>query len=244
MIVYTELDAEALGVAAAQDAAARIRELAQHFPVVSVVFATGASQLKMLRKLTCVPDVPWERVIGFHMDEYLGISAAHPASFRRYLREELVDRVPLREFRYIEGDANEPEAFCRRYAAALREHPPQLCMLGIGENGHLAFNDPGEADFDDPETVRIVKLDAVCRQQQVNEGWFASMDDVPKEAITLTVPALMGIPELIACVPGKRKAAIVRRFLSETISPDLPATILRRHGNVRIYLDRDSACLH
>ncbi len=175
------------------------------------------------------------------MDEYLGISAAHPASFRRYLREELVSRVPLREFRYIEADQDEPNLFCRRYGAELREHPPQLCLLGIGENGHLAFNDPGEADFDDPEAVRIVKLDSVCRRQQVNEGWFASLDDVPKEAITLTVPTLMAIPELIASVPGKRKAAVVSRFFSEAISPDLPATILRRHGNVTIYLDRDSA---
>jgi glucosamine-6-phosphate deaminase len=228
-------------MAAAEHAAERLRELAQRSEVVSVVFATGASQLTMLRALTVIPNLPWERVIGFHMDEYLGISAAHPASFRRYLREELVNRVPLRDFRYIEGDSDEPAAFCHYYAAELCEHPPQLCLLGIGENGHLAFNDPGEADFGDPEAVRIVRLDNICRQQQVNEGWFASMDDVPKHAITLTVPVLMAIPEIIASVPGKRKAAIVRRFFSEAISTDLPATILRRHPNVMIFLDRDSA---
>jgi glucosamine-6-phosphate deaminase len=233
-----------LGRAAAEHAAARIRALAAVHAEFSVVFATGASQLETLRALVTIPDLPWDRITGFHMDEYIGISAAHPASFRRYLREELVSRVPLRAFHEVEGDTGRPDAFCEYYAGVLRHHAPQLCLLGIGENGHLAFNDPPEADFNDPKDVKIVTLDAECRRQQVNEGWFETYSDVPSQAITLTITALFRVPELILSVPGSRKAAIVERTLHEEISTRCPATILRTHSNAHLYLDRESGGPH
>jgi glucosamine-6-phosphate deaminase len=230
-----------MGRAAADRAAASLRALAARYPEFSVVFATGASQLETLRALVTIPDLPWNRITGFHMDEYIGIPAGHPASFRRYLREELTSRVSLRAFHEVEGDRADPEAFCELYAALLRQHAPRLCLLGIGENGHLAFNDPPEADFEDPKDVKIVTLDRACRRQQVNEGWFASIDEVPARAITLTIPALFRIPELILSVPGTRKASIVERTLREGISTRCPATILRTHPNAWLCLDRESA---
>ncbi len=241
MIVEVAATAKELGRLAAELTAKRIRELAADSHAVPVVFATGASQVETLRALTRIPDIPWDCVIGFHLDEYIGIDGTHPASFRHYLCEELVSRVPMREFWYVEGDAKDPLAICRKYADKLLKNPPRLCLLGIGENGHLAFNDPGEADFDDPESVKIVSLDAACRQQQVNEGWFANIEAVPVQAITMTIPALMGIPELIASVPGERKAVIVRKSLTEPISPDVPATVLLKHPNVHLFLDSNSA---
>ncbi|MBV8820733.1 MAG: glucosamine-6-phosphate deaminase [Acidobacteriaceae bacterium] len=230
----------ALGRAAAEQAASAILNIAARQESIPVVFATGASQLETLRALTTIPQLPWQRVIGFHMDEYVGISEQHPASFRRYMREELTSKVPMRQFFEIDGTTADPEAFCREYSALLEQHRPQLCLLGIGENGHLAFNDPAEADFNDPKLVKIVTLDRECRQQQIAEGWFGSLDDVPPRAITLTIPALFNIPELILSVPGSRKAAIVQRTLNEEISTACPATILRTHANAHLYVDRDS----
>ncbi len=232
-----------MAAAAADHAARRICALtAQHAPV-PVLFATGASQLETLRALTANEGLLWDRVIGFQMDEYLGISETHRASFRRYMRENLVSRVPLREFHEINGSSKDPEAVCARYGEMLRENPPQLCLLGIGENGHLAFNDPGEADFDDPVDVKVVTLDAQCRQQQVNEGWFSALAEVPTRAITLTIPTLMRIPELILSVPGSRKASVVARTAHQEISPECPATIIRKHANCHVYLDPESARL-
>ena len=238
--IYAAETAQDLGSAAAEYAASEMRALAQVHPLLSIVFATGTSQLETLRALTAIPGLPWDRVIGFHLDEYVGIGADHPASFRRYLRQELVERVPLSQFNPVEGDAADPEAFCDQYAELLRAHPPQLCLLGIGENGHLAFNDPGVADFNDPKDVKIVALDRECRQQQVNEGWFASLDEVPRRAMTLSISALMRIPSLVVSVPGERKARIVERTLYEEISTRCPATILRTHLNTRLYVDRAS----
>jgi glucosamine-6-phosphate deaminase len=233
-------DARSLGEAAAAHTAESLRMLAAEDEPVSVIFATGASQVETLRALTSIPDLPWSRTNGFHMDEYVGISDQDPASFRRYLRECLTDRVPLRNFYVINGDAPDPAVICREYAELLRRHSPRLCLLGVGENGHLAFNDPAEAKFDDPEDVRVVSLDSVCRQQQVNEGWFKSVAEVPERAITLTIPALTRVPELILSVPGTRKARIVKRALEEPISTACPATILRQHRHATVYLDRQS----
>jgi glucosamine-6-phosphate deaminase len=239
--VHTFQTAGQMGAAAANHAARQIQELAATRESVAVVFATGASQLETLRALVKIEAVPWGRVTGFHLDEYLGIPPDHPASFRRYLKDELTSLVPFREFHWLQGDAQAPERVCRDYAAALRANPPLLCLLGIGENGHLAFNDPAEADFADPLDVKLVDLDRECRQQQVNEGWFSEFAHVPARAITLTIPAILRIPELILSVPGRRKATVVARALYEKVSTACPATILQEHPNTRLYLDSESA---
>src|SRR6185437_3285097 len=163
-------------------------------------------------------------VDGFHMDDYVGLPLDHPASFRAYLEEKLVKRVPMHSFAHIDGLAPDPAQTCRDYAKQLRAANPQLCLLGIGENGHLAFNDPGEADFQDPVDMKVVSLDDACRAQQVAEGWFSSLNEVPRRALTLTIPALFRAKKLIVSVPGTRKAAIVRRTALEPISTACPAT--------------------
>lgn len=234
-------DKIAAGKAAAEAAAQAIQDLKRRNQSLAIIFATGASQMATLDALTALPGLPWTEIRGFHMDEYVGISENHPASFRRYMRERLTSRVPIGEFHEIVGDAADPEAVCRNYAAELRTAQPQLCLLGIGENGHLAFNDPGEADFEDPRDVKIVHLDEECRGQQVGEGWFGHTSEVPDRAITLTIPTLLRVPRLIVSVPGPRKAAIVRRTLEDPITTACPATILRRHPQVTIYLDKESA---
>jgi glucosamine-6-phosphate deaminase len=175
------------------------------------------------------------------MDEYLGIDENHPASFRRYLREKLTQRVAMREFLEMDTNARDVKSFSLEYMHQLSEARPQLCLLGIGENGHLAFNDPGEADFDDPLAIKVVTLDDQCRQQQVSEGWFKTLEQVPKQALTLTIPTLFRVPKLIASVPGARKAEAVRRTLQDPISTNCPSTLLRTHPDVTIFLDTDSA---
>jgi glucosamine-6-phosphate deaminase len=232
---------QAAGVAGARAAAQALIALGQAHPSVSAIFATGSSQFQILDALTAHHDIPWDRVTGFHMDEYVGIPADHPASFRRYLRERLLRKVQMQDFFEIDGDAPDPEQAAREYARRLRAANPMLCFLGIGENGHLAFNDPAVADFNDERDSKIVCLDDVCRKQQAAEGWFASVDQVPESAITLTIPTLMRVPKLIVSVPGPRKASIVRRSLEEPISTECPATILRNHPDVTIYLDVESA---
>jgi glucosamine-6-phosphate deaminase len=232
---------EAAGSAAAQSAASSLTQLAKKNPEFAVIFATGASQLDTLRALTQIPGLPWARIRGFHMDEYIGLSPDHPASFRRYLRDNLTQKVRMKEFFEIDGTASDPEQACKDYAARLRVANPQLCLLGIGENGHLAFNDPGVADFNDPLDAKVVQLDTVCRQQQAAEGWFSNLKEVPERAMTLTIPALFRVPKLIASVPGPRKAAILRRTLEDSISTDCPATLLRTHPDATVYLDRESS---
>lgn len=232
---------KAAGIAAAQAAAKAMIELGKANDIATVIFATGASQLEMLDALTGMKNLPWSQIRGFHMDEYVGIDPNHPASFRRYLRERLTQKVQIKEFFEIDGNGQDPEATGREYGNKLRSADPQLCLLGIGENGHLAFNDPLVAEFRDPLDVKVVHLDAVCRQQQAAEGWFESVESVPESAITLTIPTLLRVPKLIVSVPGIRKAKIVRRALEEAISTEVPATILRTHPDVTIYLDPESA---
>jgi len=231
----------AAGTAAALAAAKALIELAKTHELIGVIFATGASQMATLEELTGIVNLPWNQIRGFHMDEYVGIAADHPASFRRYLRERLTEKVKMEAFFEVDGSAPDPERTGREYADELRSAAPQLCLLGIGENGHLAFNDPPVANFTDSLDVKIVQLDAACRQQQTAEGWFSSVEDVPQYAITLTIPALLRVPKLIVSVPGRRKAAIVRRAFTEPISTACPATILRTHPDATVYLDLESA---
>jgi glucosamine-6-phosphate deaminase len=234
-------NAKAAGSAAADDIAGGLRQLKTSLKDIAVIFATGASQLQTLGALTLMPEVPWNQISGFHLDEYIGIDANHPASFRHYLKKNLTERVSLKDFFEIDGNAPDPESFCQQYAERLRAADPQICFLGFGENGHLAFNDPGEADFHDPKDVKVVNLDEMCRMQQAAEGWFKTLNDVPKQAITVTIPALLRVPKLVLTIPGKRKAQIVRRVLEGPISEDCPATIVRTHPNATAYLDMDSA---
>ena len=232
---------KAAGYAAALAASRAIVELAQSNETFAVIFATGASQIPVLDALTNLPNIPWYKVRGFHMDEYIGIEKDHPASFRRYLRERLTSKALMKEFLEIDGEAPNAQKTCREYAAKLNSARPRLCLLGVGENGHLAFNDPQVADFRDPADAKIVQLDEVCRNQQAAEGWFETVDQVPRTAITLTIPALFRVPKLIVTVPGKRKAKIVRSALHAPLSTECPATILRTHPNATMYLDTESA---
>jgi glucosamine-6-phosphate deaminase len=241
MAVEVHPSSQAAGTAAAHAAAKALIELAQAQDDVGVIFATGASQFETLNELTRIPHLPWAQILGFHMDEYVDIASGHPASFRRYLRERLSGKVSMKEFFEIDGSAPDPEKTSSDYADKLRSASPQLCFLGIGENGHLAFNDPPVADFADPLDAKVVQLDPVCRQQQMAEGWFNSVDLVPERAITLTIPTLFRVPRLIVSVPGSRKARIVRRAFEEPISTSCPATILRTHPNATVYLDAESA---
>lgn len=232
---------EAAGFAAAYAAAEALNELAARHDEMAVIFATGASQLDTLRSLVTIPKLPWSKIRGFHMDEYVGMTPDHPASFRRYLRENLTQRVSMLEFSEINGTAADPERECKEYSHKMRAANPHLCLLGVGENGHIAFNDPGVADFDDPVDMKVVALDEICRAQQAAEGWFPSSREVPEKAMTLTIPTLLRVPKLILSVPGSRKAKIIRRTISEPISTACPATILRTHPDATMYLDREAA---
>jgi glucosamine-6-phosphate deaminase len=234
-------DHESASKAAANDAARTLTRLGETADEFGVIFATGASQISTLEALTSTPGLPWSKVLGFHLDEYVALPIDHPASFRGYLRHHLTSKVKLREFYEIDGTADNIEQVCEQYATRLRTIDPQLCLLGVGENGHLAFNDPEEANFEDRLDVKIVHLDAVCRQQQASEGWFGSLDDVPNTAITVTIPALFRVPKLVLTVLGPRKALAVKDLIQGPISTSCPASILRRHPDATVYLDQEAA---
>jgi glucosamine-6-phosphate deaminase len=234
-------DLPALAHAAAVDAAGALRDAIAARGEANVMLATGNSQLAFLAELVQITDVAWERVRAFHMDEYAGIAHTHPASFQRYMRERVATKLPVKEFNYLNGDTGDARAEAYRYAQLLRQHPLDLCCCGIGENGHLAFNDPPVADFDDDELVKEVPLDLASRRQQVGEGHFATLDDVPTHAITVTIPGLLSANRVLAIVPEARKARPVHDALYGPISTDCPASILRRHTNAMLYLDAASA---
>jgi glucosamine-6-phosphate deaminase len=231
------------GKAAAARGAELISEAISRRGRARVIIATGNSQEHMIASLVQTSEFDWKRMEAFHMDEYLGISRHHPASFRRWLREHLSDQVSPGQVHLLEGDVSDPEAEIRRYERLLLDAPIDVCFLGIGENGHIAFNDPHVADFADPETVKIVDLDERCRRQQVGEGHFNTIEEVPRQAITLTCTGLMRSENLICCVPEARKAEAVRNALEGKISTSCPGSVLRSHQHVTIYLDRDSAAL-
>jgi len=229
------------GVAAAESAAAALKQLGTSRENIGVIFATGASQLETLHALVNIEGVPWHKVSGFHMDDYIDLSNDHPAAFLPYLQKNLTELVKMKEFAAINGKDAAIEQICASYTEALRSADPQLCLLGIGENGHLAFNDPGEADFEDPLDMKVVHLDRTCRAQQAAEGWFKNVDEVPDRALTLTIPALFRVPKIIVSMSGKRKAHILRRTLVDPITTACPSTILRTHSDTSIYLDEEAA---
>ncbi len=230
-----------MALEAAEAAAACLRVAVAARGSAAAILASATSQIQFLAALTRQPGIDWSRVTLFHMDEYLGITPDHPASFRRFLRERVAERVHPRVYHYLAGEAPEPLTECDRYAALLGAQPIDLVCLGIGENGHLAFNDPPVADFNDPRRVKLVKLDTACRQQQVGEGCFPNLDAVPQYAFSLTLPALVTGQKVIGVVPEARKAAAVRDALRGPISPVCPASFLRRQAQATLYLDADAA---
>jgi glucosamine-6-phosphate deaminase len=235
--VYKSRDA--MGAAAAAEVVNKMKEVQARKGRVRMVFAAAPSQNELLMHLCRAEGVDWSRVEAFHMDEYIGLPEDSPQRFSYYLQEHLFRHVQPGQVHLIEPNGD-PERECARYAQLLSEAPIDIVCLGIGENGHIAFNDPGVANFDDPAVVKSVCLDEKCRQQQVNDGCFPDLASVPKTALTLTVPALMSADNLIGVVPGPTKREAVRRALTGPVSADCPASILRRHQDGALYLDTDA----
>ena len=231
-----------LGQAAAEQASAAIRRALAERGQARIIAATAASQLEFLDALTRAPGIDWLRVEVFHLDEYIGLPVAHPGSFRKMLLEQLVRKTGIVDYHLLDGDAADPLDVVRRVGTRLAAAPIDIAFLGIGENGHIAFNDP-PADFLTEEPYIIVNLDEACRQQQVGEAWFADISQVPKRAISMSARQILKATEILAVVPGIRKAQAVKACVEDTISPMLPASILRTHPNATVYLDKNSASL-
>lgn len=231
-----------MGYSAAEDVEKRLQRIIAKKGEATVVFAAAPSQNELLEAL-CKGDVDWSRVRALHMDEYIGLPKDHPAGFGNFLRRAIFDKLPFKEIHYMADAGDDAQETCKAYSKIIEKYPPDIILLGVGENGHLAFNDPPVADFNDPESVKIVELDEVCRNQQVNDGCFASIDDVPKRAITLTMSAIIAVPETVVVVPGRLKAKAVKAMLNGPISTECPASILRNHPQSTLYLDRESASL-
>lgn len=229
---------EDMGSAAAAMAGEILRAAVARNGTGRVILATGNSQYAFVKALRHAADVPWARIVAFHMDEYIGIDSNHPASFRRWMRERVEEPLGL-QMNYIDGDAEDVQAECDRYEALVREAPIDLVCMGIGENGHLAFNEPGDADFGDSRWARVISLQPQSIAQQVGEGHFPNPESVPTQAITLTIPALLSAPNVIVSAPEKRKAAAVAATLTAGISNECPATILRTSGGT-LFLDSES----
>jgi glucosamine-6-phosphate deaminase len=242
MLVKVFDDRVALGQAAAEQAAAAIRRAVAERGHARIIAATAASQLEFLDALTRAPGIDWPKVEAFHLDEYIGLPVSHPGSFRRMLLEQLVQKTGIAEYHLLDGDAFDPMEVVRRVGQELATMPVDIAFLGIGENGHIAFNDP-PADFETEEPYIIVNLDEACRQQQVGEAWFADISQVPTRAISMSARQILKAREILAVVPGPRKAPAVKACLEGTITPMVPASILRTHPNATIYLDKDSASL-
>lgn len=232
---------EAMGRMAGEQAAARIRELLAEKEEINIIFAAAPSQNETLETLVSAEGIDWTRVNAFHMDEYVGLDAAHPTGFRNYLKRTVFDRLPLGSVNLINGNAENPEEEARRYGQLLAEHPADICLLGVGENGHLAFNDPPVADFNDPVFAKVVKLEEKCRLQQVHDGCFEEIGQVPGYAITVTIPGLTAARSMFCSVPAATKAEAVRDMLNGQVSERCPASILTTHPDAALYLDRDSA---
>ncbi|NLE46093.1 MAG: glucosamine-6-phosphate deaminase [Chloroflexi bacterium] len=241
LTVMVYADSETMGRAAAEAAAATIQEAIDQRGTANVILATGNSQLTFLAALRENREIDWTAVTIFHMDEYLNLRPGHPAGFSQYLHRNLLDHVPVERFYPVPGHPADTELACRGYETLLKAHPPDLCCLGIGENGHIAFNDPHVADFGDPVWMKVVEMDEVSRRQQVGEGHYGSLSEVPTYALTLTIPALRAASRLLCIVPESRKARAVRDALLGPISTDCPASILRLTPHTSLLLDPDAA---
>jgi len=231
-----------LGKAAGTDAAQLIRETIEVNGEASVILATGTSQFETLNQLLSEKDIDWGKVIIFHLDEYIGLPVDHPASFRKYLQERFVSKVSTLEAAHFIHGQEDPERECARLNKIIAEHPIDVALVGIGENGHLAFNDP-PADFETEDPFIVVDLDEKCREQQLGEGWFKSIDEVPKKAISMSIKQILNSKNIICSVPGERKAMAVKNCLEEPVSNLYPASVLQQHSNCTIYLDDLSASL-
>ena len=232
-----------MGAAAAELAGDKIIQLLNQQDIVNIIFAAAPSQNEFLAVLVQNSNINWTRINAFHMDEYIGLPENAPQTFASFLKEKIFDRLPFKSVNYINGNAADLNAECRRYADLLLEYPTDIVCMGIGENGHIAFNDPPVADFNDNKLVKVVELDAPCRQQQVNDGCFKTFDDVPTHALTLTIPALIAGRYIYSMVPGLKKANAVYNTLRGDIIENCPASILRKHQNAMLFLDQDSSWL-
>lgn len=235
-------DRMAMGVSAAEAVAIAVEKLLLRKRYVNMIFAAAPSQNELLAALAG-SGLDWSRVRAFHMDEYIGLPQAAPQGFGNFLRRSLFEKVSFRDVYYLDGNALQTGAECQRYGDLLRKYPPDIVCLGIGENCHLAFNDPPVADFQDPYLVKVVELDAACRRQQVNDGCFSKLDDVPRQALTLTIPALLQAPQLFCIVPGPTKAEAIAHTLLAPVSTAHPSTILRTHPQAALFLDEAAASL-
>ncbi len=242
MRIILTSDAHELGRQAAEEGAELIRQAVAQRGAANIVVATGASQFAVLRALTGASNIDWSKVTGFHLDEYLGLAMTHPASFRRYLKERFVDRVPLAKFHYVNGETTNPQAECQRLATIIERHPIDVAFVGIGENGHLAFNDP-PADFETEAPYVVVDLDEACRRQQLGEGWFPTLGDVPRQALSMSVRQILKSRAIVCSVPDRRKAEAVRNAVEGPFTPLCPASILQQHANCTLFLDPPAASL-
>lgn len=235
-------DKKSLGKAAADQAASAIRKALAEQGSARIIAATAASQIDFLDALTREPGIDWSKVEAFHLDEYIGLPITHPGSFRKMLLEQLIHKTGMTKYHLLDGDASDPGEVVARVGKELASAPIDIAFLGIGENGHIAFNDP-PADFETETPYLIVNLDEACRQQQVGEAWFKNISDVPQQAISMSVRQILKSKEIIAVVPDTRKAKAIQACFEGPISPMAPASILRTHPNATIYLDRNSAAL-
>lgn len=233
----------AMGEDAASDIKAKIKELLAQKQEINMIFAAAPSQNDVLKALVEDKSIEWNRVNAYHMDEYIGLDKSAPQGFGNFLKEHIFGLVPFKSVNYIDITTNNPEKEAERYGKLLKDNPTDIVVMGIGENGHIAFNDPPVADFNDSNVVKPVKLDEICRQQQVNDGCFKRIEDVPTHAMTLTVPTLVSAPYLFCIVPALTKAKAVRETLKGSIDEHCPASILRTRDNAVLYLDANSASL-
>src|SRR5947199_6951922 len=242
MLLKVFPDKSSLSQAAAEQAAKAILRAIEVRGRARIVAATAASQNEFLDALTRASGIEWSKVEAFHLDEYIGLPITHPGSFRKMLVEQLVQKTGIRHYHLLDGDAADPAAVVREVRKQVASAPVDIAFLGIGENGHIAFNDP-PADFNTQDPYLIVNLDEACRQQQVGEAWFANISQVPKQAISMSAQQILKAKEILAVVPDKRKAQAIKACFEGNISPMAPASILRRHANATVYLDTNSASL-